>query len=173
MLSTLDAVRLDKSPTETCCRILWRAETNFNDFQRSFYRFQCRQTLAVAARRVRCRHGVTHLSRKTKASFASDRRAFRSLSSLQRWKTDPIFTRVLLLALLFRKSFPLLLFICHLYLSVARLFTERSLLHMMSRHAPYSWLATSLFWYSAPTLKNYIPHLLKKKSNWPQIGMLV
>ncbi len=45
-----------------------------NDFQLSFYRFQCRQTLAVAARRVRCRHGVTHLSRITKASLASDRR---------------------------------------------------------------------------------------------------
>ncbi len=30
-----------------------------------------------------------------------------------------------------------------------RLFTERSLLHIMSRHAPYWWLATSLFWYSA------------------------
>ncbi len=27
----------------------------------------------------------------------------------------------------------------------ARLFTERSLLHIMSRHAPYCWLATSLF----------------------------
>ncbi len=34
----------------------------------------------------------------------------------------------------------------------ARLFTERSLLHIMSRHAPYCWLATSLFWYSALTL---------------------
>ncbi len=28
--------------------------------------------------------------------------------------------------------------------------TERSLLHIMSRHAPYCCLATSLFWYSAP-----------------------
>ncbi len=43
--------------------------------------------------------------------------------------------------------------------------TERSLLHIMSRHAPYCWLATSLFWYSAPTQfskvfwKNDIPHL--------------
>ncbi len=42
---------------------------------------------------------------------------------------------------------------------------ERSLLCIMSRHAPYCWLATSLFWYSAPTqfskafLKKYIPHL--------------
>ncbi len=33
----------------------------------------------------------------------------------------------------------------------ARLFTERSLLHIMSRHATYCWLATSLFWYSALT----------------------
>ncbi len=29
--------------------------------------------------------------------------------------------------------------------------TERSLLCITSRHAPYCWLATSLFWYSAPT----------------------
>ncbi len=42
---------------------------------------------------------------------------------------------------------------------------ERSLLCIMSRHAPYCWLATSLFWYSAPTpfskafLKKHIPHL--------------
>ncbi len=48
----------------------------------------------------------------------------------------------------------------------AQLFAECSLLHIMSRHAPYCWLATSLFWYSALTqfskafLKNYIPHLL-------------
>ncbi len=47
-------------------------------------------------------------------------------------------------------------FIRHLYLSIARLFTERSLLYIMSRHTPYwipytpyCWLATSLFWYSA------------------------
>ncbi len=45
-----------------------------NDFQQSLYRVQCRQTLAVAARRVRCRHGVTHLSRRNKATLASDHR---------------------------------------------------------------------------------------------------
>ncbi len=93
-----------------------------NDFQWSLYRIQCRQTLAVEARRVRRRHGVTHLSRRPKATSASDRsQAFRSLSSLQRWKADPIFTRVLLLDLSFRRRFPLLFFIRHLYLSVARL----------------------------------------------------
>ncbi len=139
-----------------------------NDFQRSLYRVQCRQTLVVAVRRVRCRHGVTHLSGR-KSNLGIRSQAFRSLSSLQRWKADPIFTRVLLLALSFRRRFALLVFIRHLYLSVARLmsvlFTERSLLHIMSRHAPYCWLATSLFWYSAQTqfskafLKNDIPHL--------------
>ncbi len=36
---------------------------------------------------------VTHLSRRNKATSASDRRPSRSLSSLQRWKADPIFTR--------------------------------------------------------------------------------
>ncbi len=59
--------------------------------------------------------------------------------------------------LLFRRHFPLCFFIRHLYLSiVARIMSvmctdERSLLCIMSRHAPYCWLATSLFWYSAPT----------------------
>ncbi len=43
---------------------------------------------------------VTHLSRRNKATSASDRRPSRSLSSLQRWKADLIFTRVLLLVTL-------------------------------------------------------------------------
>ncbi len=38
------------------------------------YTRQCRQTLAVAVRRVRCRHGVTHLSGRNKATSVSDRR---------------------------------------------------------------------------------------------------
>ncbi len=42
---------------------------------------------------------VTHLSRRNKATSASDYRPSRSLSSLQFWKADPIFTRVHLLAL--------------------------------------------------------------------------
>ncbi len=45
-----------------------------NDFQRSLYHVQCRQTLAVVARHVWCRHGVTHLSRRNKATSASNRR---------------------------------------------------------------------------------------------------
>ncbi len=44
-----------------------------NDFQLLLYRVQCRLTLAVAAWLVRCRHSVTHLSRRTKATSASDR----------------------------------------------------------------------------------------------------
>ncbi len=56
----------------------------------------------------------------------------------------------MLRGLSFRRRLPLLFFIRHLYLSVAQLFTERSLLHIMSRHAPYCWLAKSLFRYSAP-----------------------
>ncbi len=44
-----------------------------NDFQWSLYRVQCRQTLAVAVRRVWW-NGVTHLSRRNKATSASDRR---------------------------------------------------------------------------------------------------
>ncbi len=45
-----------------------------NDFQRSLCCVQCRQTLAVVVRCVRCRHGVTHLLGRNKATSASDRR---------------------------------------------------------------------------------------------------
>ncbi len=69
---------------------------------------------------------------RNKATSASDRRPFRSLSSLQRWKADPIFTRVLLLALLFRRCFPLLFFICHLYLSVTWLCCSLKALSVIS-----------------------------------------
>ncbi len=75
-------------------------------FSMVIYHIQCRQTFVVASQRVRCRHGVTHLSRRTKATSASDRRPSVSLSSLQCWKADPIFTRVLLLDLSFRRHFP-------------------------------------------------------------------
>ncbi len=43
-------------------------------FSMVIYHIQCRQTFVVASQRVRCRHGVTHLSRRTKATSASDRR---------------------------------------------------------------------------------------------------
>ncbi len=61
--------------------------------------------------------------------------------------------------------YPPSLSLCHSAWLMSVLCTERFLLHIMSRHTPYSWLATSLFWYSAPTqfseafLKNDIPHL--------------
>ncbi len=114
-------------------------------------------TLAVAVRRVRCRHGVTNLSRRTKASSASDRRpstpwVLSSAGKLIRY------LHLLLLALSFRRCFPLLFFIFVLC-------TEHSLLHIMSRHTPYCWLASSSFWYSAPAqfykafFKNDIPLL--------------
>ncbi len=105
-----------------------------NDFQRPLCRVQCRQILAVAARRVRCRHGVTHLSRRNKATSSSDCRPSTPwvLSSAGK-----------LIRYLHRSYF----------------------LPYRSADAPYCWLATSLFWYSAPTqfskafLKNDIPHL--------------
>ncbi len=145
-----------------------------NDFQWLLYRVQCRQTIAVAARRVRCRHSVTHLLRRNKATSASDRRTS-APCSLQRWKADPIFTRVLLLALSFRRRFSLFFFyppfnfflslsFCRSARLMSVLCTERSLLHIMSRHAPYCWLATSLFWYSAPT--QFSKAFLKNDERW-------
>ncbi len=77
ILSTLDAARRDKSLTENCCRVLFL--TCWHKFQMIFNvriiaSSQFRQTLAVAARRVWCRHGFTNLSRRTKATSASNRR---------------------------------------------------------------------------------------------------
>ncbi len=125
------------------------------------YRVQCRQTLAVAARRIWCRHGVTPLSRRNKATSASDCRpsapwVLSSAGKLIRYLHGSHFlpyhsADVFWFCFLSAISF------CH----SARLFTERSLLHIMSRHAPYCWLATSLFWYSAPTLKRFLKHFWK------------
>ncbi len=107
-----------------------------NDFQRLLYRVQCRQTLAVAARPVytRCYSPID----KNQSNLGIRSQAFRSLSSLQRWKADPMFTRVLLLALSFHRRFPLLFFIRYLYLSVARL---RCSLNALSST---SWVDTPL-----------------------------
>ncbi len=86
-----------------------------NDFQQSLNHIQCTQTLAVVARRVRCRHSVTILSRRTKATIVIRTQAFCSLSSLQRWKAHLIFTQVPLLTLSFHRCFLLLFFIRHLW----------------------------------------------------------
>ncbi len=72
-----------------------------------------RQALAVATRHVWCRHGVTHLSGRNKATSVSNHRPSTPWV-LQRWKADPIFTLNLVLALSFRRLFPLLFFIRHL-----------------------------------------------------------
>ncbi len=77
---------------------------------------QWRQALAVAVR-----HVWYSAIEKKQSNLGVRSQAFRSLSSLQRWEADLIFTRVLLLALSFRRRFPLLFFISHLYLSVTRL----------------------------------------------------
>ncbi len=135
-----------------------------NDFQWSLYRVQCWRTLH---RRVRCRHGVTNLSRKTIAPSASDRRPSASWVLSSAGKLIRYLHGCYFLPYRSHRCFSLLFFYPPSLSSCrsARLFTERSLLHIMSRHGPYCWLATSLFWYSAPTqfskvlLKNYIPHL--------------
>ncbi len=54
-------------------RSIYDILTQKNYFQWSLYGIQCRQTLAVAAWRVRCRHSVTHLKKRTKATSAFDR----------------------------------------------------------------------------------------------------
>ncbi len=113
-----------------------------------------------------CRHGVTHQSGRNKATSASDRRpsapwVLSSAGKLIRYLHGSYFLPYRSADISSFVFYPPSLSFCR----SARLFTERSLLHIMSRHAPYCWLATSLFWYSAPTqfsktfLKNYIPCL--------------
>ncbi len=161
MLSTLDAARRNKSPTENCCRILFM--TCWHKFQMIFNGCGVERPVYTW-----CYSPIE----KKQSNLVIRSHAYRSLSFLHRWKADPIFTRVLRLALSFRRHFPLLFFYPP-SLSFCRrsarlmsvLCTVCSLLHIMSRHAPYCWLATSLFWYSAPTqfskafLKNDIPQL--------------
>ncbi len=117
-------------------------------------RVQCRQASAVAARHVCCRHSVTHRLRRNKATSASDRRpsAPRVLSGAGKLIQTDIYTGPTSF-LIDPQTFPsFVIYPSSLsFCRSARLFTERSLLHIMSRHAPYCWLATSLFWYSAPT----------------------
>ncbi len=168
MLSTLDAAWHYKSQTENCCRVLfmtcWHKFQMI--FQQSLYCVQCRQTLAVA----RGVSGVDTVLLTYREETKQPRHPIADLPllefspALESWfniYTGP--TSCLIVPQTF--SF----FICHLYLSVAWLMsvlcTERSLLHIMSRHAPFCILATSFFWYSAPTqfskafLKNDILHL--------------
>ncbi len=138
MLSTLDAAWRKIPDSKLLPRSVYDVLTQIsNDFQWSLYRVQCRQTLAVAVHCVWCRHGVTNLSRRNKATSASDCRPSAPWV-LQRWKADPIFTRVLLLALSFRRRFPLLFFIRHLYLSVTRLCCSLNALSSIS------WVDTPL-----------------------------
>ncbi len=129
-----------------------------NNFQRWLYRVQCRQTLAVAVR-VPTRAGIsvwqTIASVDTLSYQEETKQHRRPIAGLPLLEFSPapeswfdIYTGP---TSCLPQTFPSFVFICHLYLSVARLFTERSLLRITSRHAPYCWLATSLFWYPAPT----------------------
>ncbi len=132
-----------------------------NDFQQSLYRIQCRQTLAVTARRGRFRHSVTHLSRRNKATSASDRRpsapwVLSSAGKLIRYLHGSYFlpyhsTDVFFFCFLSAIS---------IFLSLgSAVHWTLSLLHIMSRHAPFCWLATILFWFDLIWFENDIPHL--------------
>ncbi len=93
----------------------------------------------------------------------------RSLCRVQCRQTATVQCRHGVSLLLFRRRFPLLFFIRHLYFSVIAWLGHVHWWvlspHIMSRHAPYCWLATSLFWYWAQLSflkrfwKKYIPHL--------------
>ncbi len=167
MLSTLDAVRFDMTNLDRKLlpHSIYDVLTQIlNDSQRSLYRVQCRKTLAAAAHRVRCRHGVTNLSRRNKATSASNRRPplLEFSPALESWSdiyTGP--TSCLIVPQTF-SSF--VFFICHLYLSVTRLGCSLNALSSIS------WVDLLLIGYkfvlvlgpdsfSKAFLKNYIPHL--------------
>ncbi len=128
-----------------------------NDFQRSLYRVQCRQTLAVAARTS----GVDTVLLTYREETKQPRRPIAGLPllesspALESWSDVYMGPTSCLIVPQTFSSFvfypPSLSFCRHLARLMSVLYTERSLLHIMSRHSPYCWLATSLFWYSAPT----------------------
>ncbi len=110
-----------------------------NDFQLSCYHVQCRQTLVLLTYRKEPKQPLRPITSLPLLEFSP---ALESWSDIYTGPTS---------CLIVPQTFTSFVFIRHLYLSVTRLFTERSLLHIMSRHAPYFWLAIRLFWYSAPT----------------------
>ncbi len=123
-----------------------------NDSQQSLYRVQCRQTLAIAVQLVRCRHSVllnyweeTTQHRRPIAGLPllEFSPTLESWSDIYTGPTSCLFIPQIFSAFVF---YPPSLSVTRLGCSL-----NSSLLHIMSRHAPYSWLATSLFWYSVPT----------------------
>ncbi len=96
---------------------LWRTDTNFKWFFKSHF-IASRQILAVAACCVQCRRGVTPLSRRNKASLASDRRPSATWVISSAGKLIRFLHGSILLALSFHRRFPLLFLICHLFLSL-------------------------------------------------------
>ncbi len=145
-----------------------------NDFQRSLYRVQFRQTLAVAAR---CgASGVDTVLLTYREETKQPRRPIAGLPllefspALESWSdiyTGPTSCLIILQTFSSFVFYPPSLFFCRRSVRLMSVMCtdERSLLCIMSRHTPYCWLATILFWYSAPTqfskefLKNDIPHL--------------
>ncbi len=167
MLSTLDAARRDKSRQKTTAAFcLWRADKFQMIFNSHFI-------TSSAGRLKLLRRGASGVDtevliyreeRKQPCHLIAGLPLLEFSPALESWSdiyTGP--TSCLIIPQTFSAFvfYPPSLSFCR----SARLFTERSLLHIMSRHAPYCWLAASLFWYCAPTqfcnafLKNYIPHL--------------
>ncbi len=160
---TLDAARRDKSPTENCCRILFMI--CWHKFRMIFNgRF-----IAFSVGRCCCGTARPTVLLSYREETKQPRRPIAGLPLLEFSQALESWSDIYGSYFLPYRSADVFLFcffIRHLYICrSAPLFTERSLLHIMSRHAPYCWLATSLFWYSPPTqfskaiLKNYIPHL--------------
>ncbi len=150
MLSTLNAVRCDKSLTENCCRILFMTCWHkFKWFSKVKNCIQCRQIWAFAAQRFNL-----STSRTNKATSASDRSPSTAwvLSSAKKliWYLHGSYflpnysTDVFLFCFLSAIS----IFLSLGSANVRHLHWTLSLLHIISRHATYCWLSIILFLYS-------------------------
>ncbi len=126
MLSTLDAVRRDKSQIKTAAAFIYDVLTQIlNDFQRSLYRVQCRLDFSSPIE-------------KKQSTLDIRSQAFRSLSSLLRWKADAIFTLGSTSCLIIPQTFSSFVFLSaiSIFLSLGCSLNALSSTSLI-RHAPY------------------------------------
>ncbi len=139
MLSTLDAARRNKSLTEKLLpRSIYDVLTQIsNDFQWSLYRVQCRQILAVAARR-----GVFGVDTVLLTYWEETKQPRRPIAGLPLLEFSPALEswsdiyRGPISCLIVLQTFSSFVFYSPSlsFCRSAQLFTECSLLHIMSRY---------------------------------------
>ncbi len=138
------AVRHDKSPTEHCCRVVFM--TCWHKFQMIF---NGRFIASIVGRLKRLYRGVSGVDMVLLTYREEQKQSRHPIAgllppALESWSdiyTGPTSCLIVLQKFSSFDFYQPSLSFCH----SARLFTERSLLHIMSRHAPYCWLATTFY----------------------------